>query len=66
MFSEENKVPGALFEARKVAGSAKCKQCECKRYEIVLNLNASCLFSLRNRDREVRLFSLLMHNQISP
>ena len=26
LFSEENKVPRNLFEARKVAGSAKCKQ----------------------------------------
>ena len=26
LFSEENKVPGTQFEARKVAGSATCKQ----------------------------------------
>ena len=26
LFSEENKVPWKLFEARKVAGSATCKQ----------------------------------------
>ena len=33
LFSEEDKVPTTLFEARKVAGSAKYKQI--KQYEIV-------------------------------
>ena len=36
LFSEENKVPRTLFEARKAAGSTKYKQ-----YEIVLSCTAS-------------------------
>ena len=34
--SEENKVPGTLFEARKVAGSAKYKQSKTVRICVVL------------------------------
>ena len=37
LFSEENKVPRTLYEARKVAGSATYKQSKVKQYEIVLS-----------------------------
>ena len=48
MFSEENKVPRKLFEVRKVAGSAKCKQsktvCNC-----IVPFKVSSFYSVMRR-----------------
>ena len=43
LFSEENKVPDTLFEAREVAGSATCKQGKTP-------LRSAGLFTHENKD----------------